>query len=83
MLEGEALVRVTTSVGQASSGFGMMPMPRMGIPGGETTAEERVLWQEKTGRKTGWLKKSDEKRTIKISGLRCTECRYIELYAKE
>lgn len=83
MQEGIALVRVTTSVGQTSSGFGMFPMPGMGVPSGETTMEEMILWREKTGRKTGWLIKSDEKKTIKISGLRCKECGYIELYAKE
>lgn len=83
MHEGNALVRVTTSGGQTSSSFGMFPVPGMGVPSGGMTSEETILWREKTGRKTGWLIKSDEKKTIKISGLRCRECGYIELYAKE
>jgi hypothetical protein len=83
MQEGNALVRVTTSGSQTSSSFGMFPVPGMGVPSGGMTSEETILWREKTGRKTGWLIKSDEKKTIKISGLRCRECGYIELYAKE
>jgi len=83
MREGEAFTRVTVSGGQASSGFGMMGIPGMGVSGGETTTEEKIQWREKTGRKTGWLIKSDEEKIMKISGRRCVECGYIELYARE
>jgi predicted nucleic-acid-binding Zn-ribbon protein len=83
MREGEALMRFTTSVGQVSSSFDLLSMPGMGVPTGEQTIEEKIFWREKTGKKTGWLVKSDERKNLKISGLRCTECGYIELYAKE
>ena len=55
MREGEAFVRVTTSGGQASSGFGMMGIPGMDVPSVETVREKKILWREKTGRKKGWL----------------------------
>ena len=87
MHEGEALTRVTSIGGQPSSGMmsmpGMMSIPQMGLPSGEKTSEESILWREKTGKKTGWLMKSDEHKTMKISGRRCMKCGYIELYAHE
>lgn len=85
MREGEAFVRVTSTGSQMASSFGMrsmMGMPGITLPGAEATSEEKLLWREKTGEKTGWLIKSDEK-TLKICGLRCTACGYIELHAKE
>jgi hypothetical protein len=76
------------SGGQIATGFGMMTVPGMGIPSlgygaGETTAEQKIQWREKTGQKTGWLIKSDEEKTMTISGLRCEKCGHIELYAHE
>jgi len=82
MREGEAFVRITTSADQASSSYGMLGMPGMRMPSGETS-EEKVLWREKTGRKKGWIIKRDEEKTLKVLGLRCVECGYIELYARD
>ena len=83
MQEGEVFVQAAISGVQASSGFGMMGIPGMGIPSGEMGMEEKIQWREKTGRKTGLLIKSDEEKTMKISGQRCIKCGYIELYARE
>lgn len=83
MREGEAFVQFTTSEGQTLSGFGVMGIPERGIPMGETTREENIMWREGTGVKRGWLIKREEKKTLKISGRRCTECGYLELYANE
>lgn len=85
---GEVLVHVAASGGQVSTGFGMISIPSIGMPGfgygaGETTVEQKLQWREKTGSKTGWLIKSDEEKIMTISGLRCGKCGYIELYARE
>jgi hypothetical protein len=84
--EGEALVNLTSFAGRVPSVFATMAragMPRFGVPTGEITGEEKMLWREKTGSKTGWLKRSDEEKTMKISGRRCTICGHIEFYARE
>jgi len=84
--EGEVLVRVLTLGAQVMSplsSLGTLGMPGMGIPSGETKSEEKIIWREKTGRKTGWLAKSDEEKNMKITGRRCIKCGYIELYAQE
>jgi len=87
MREGEALVRVTTVsslVGGSPYGsFGGIPIPGFDLPTSERTSEPTILWREKTGAKTGRLIKSDEYKTMKISGHRCIACGYIELYAQE
>ncbi|MFH0849139.1 MAG: hypothetical protein V1857_06525 [archaeon] len=85
---GEAFARVSVGGGQVPTGFGMISMPGMGMPGlgygaGETMTEQKIQWREKTGGKTGWLIKSDEERIMTISGLRCEKCGHIELYARE
>ena len=41
---------------------------------------EGPYWREKTGQKKGLLVKRDETRTLKIAGLRCVNCGFIELY---
>lgn len=86
MREGETIVRVTAPGSQVYSGLGMTSMtglPGMALPTAETTSEERLLWRERTGRKTGWLTRSEEEKTMKISGRRCAACGYIELHAQE
>jgi len=50
--------------------------------GSGTVREAEMMWKEKTGKKTGWLVKTDEEKIWKIKGLRCLECGYIEFYAK-
>ncbi len=59
-----------------------------GIPGGPVpsvyqSSTSRPYWEEKTGRKTGFIIKSDERKTLKIKGYRCTLCGYIEMYASD
>ena len=82
MREGEAFVRVSVS-GVQTSNFDMMSMPGMNVRSGDMMGDEEILWREKTGRKTGWLIKSDEEKTMKISGFRCIKCGYVELYCRE
>jgi predicted nucleic-acid-binding Zn-ribbon protein len=47
------------------------------------TQEERIKWREKTGEKKGFLIKSDKVRNMAVTGRRCLECGYIELYARK
>lgn len=84
MREGEALGHITPFGGQSylyTSGFVMGGIS--GVADGGTVGEQKILWREKTGAKTGWLVKSDEEKTRKMSGRRCTKCGYIEFYARE
>ncbi|MGA2785374.1 MAG: hypothetical protein ABSF09_11815 [Candidatus Bathyarchaeia archaeon] len=85
--EGEALVRVTIvsnlAGGSPYGSFGGIPIPGFDLSTGERTSEPTILWREKTGAKTGRFIKSDEYKTMKISGRRCVTCGYIELYAQE
>lgn len=74
---------MSSLVGASSSGFGIIPMPGFELPTGERTSENNILWREKTGAKTGRFIKSDEQITLKVSGRRCINCGYIELYAQE
>jgi hypothetical protein len=82
MREGEVFVTVTTPSVQSST-FGMMDMLGTVFPGVEMTRDEKIRWREKTGRKTGPLKKGEDERIMKTSGRRCMKCGYIELYAQE
>jgi len=84
--EGEALVNFTSPVGDVPPVFGSMTrmaMTRFGLLGGETPSQEKMVWREKTGSKTGWLKKSDEEKIMRIYGRRCMVCGHIEFYARE
>jgi uncharacterized OB-fold protein len=58
-------------------------MTGLGAADTGTLGEQKILWREKTGSKTGWLMKSDEQKTMRILGRRCIKCGYIELYARE
>jgi len=83
MREGEA-VTVATFLGGGYSPAASLVMPGMvglGLP--ESGGEQKILWRERTGSKTGWLMKSDEERTMKITGRRCVKCGHIELRAQE
>lgn len=81
------MVRVTTVnnlvAGSPYGSFGGIPIPGFDLPTSERTSEPTILWREKTGVKTGRIIKSDEYKTMKISGRRCITCGYIELYAQE
>jgi len=79
-IQGEAYVDIKTS--PASNSMSGM-MPGMNLGGIGETREERIKWHEKTGEKKGFLIKSDEIRTMKMTGRRCLECGYIEFYARE
>jgi hypothetical protein len=84
--EGEALVRVTTVRSTpfgSSYGLGGIPVPGFDLPAAERISEPTILWREKTGSKTGRLIKSDEEKTMKMSGRRCLTCGYIEFYAQD
>ncbi len=82
MRSGEATVTDTTPLGQGSMG-GVFSFPGVNLPAGSGAVREaEMMWKEKTGKKTGWLVKTDEEKIWKIKGLRCLECGYIEFYAK-
>ena len=66
----------------------IMPSQMTGIPNSSLqtiyqSSSGRPYWEEYTGRKTGFLFKSDEKKTLRLKGLRCSLCGFIELYAKD
>jgi predicted nucleic-acid-binding Zn-ribbon protein len=82
MVEGSVKYVMESSVsdpmGSFSTGLSMGGLSRM------TSEESRSAhWEEKTGKKTGLIFKSDETRQMRLKGLRCTACGYIELYARE
>jgi hypothetical protein len=57
---------------------GMMNSP---VPNVYSSSSSHPFWEEKTGKKTGFLIKSDEKLALKIDARRCLLCGYIEMYA--
>jgi predicted nucleic-acid-binding Zn-ribbon protein len=86
MREGAALGQATAFGGTPylpTAGFAMGGMAGFGVAEGGSVGEQRIMWREKTGSKTGWIMKSDEEKTMKISGRRCTKCGFIEFYAHE
>ncbi len=83
MIQGEAYIDVDAPlINPAMSGM-MSSMPGMNLEGVGMRQEERIKWREKTGEKTGFLIKSEEVRTMAVTGRRCLECGYIELYAQK
>lgn len=83
MIQGEAYVDVTASPADPMMSGMLSPMPGMSLRGAGMTQEERIKWREKTGEKKGFLIKSDEIRTMAVTGRRCLQCGYIELYARK
>jgi len=81
MREGELFISVTGSYGSQSisTPLGFPTGSPLGTP--SMVIGEGPFWRERTGQKKGWLVKREETQTLKISGLRCIECGYIELYA--
>lgn len=61
----------------------MTGIPNSPLPSVYQTSTSKPYWEEKTGRRTGFILKSDETKTLRIKGLRCTLCGYIEMYAVE
>ncbi|UCH57102.1 MAG: hypothetical protein JSV18_07145 [Candidatus Bathyarchaeota archaeon] len=39
-------------------------------------------WEEKTGKKTGFIFKTDEIRRMRLEGYRCRLCNYVEIYTR-
>ncbi len=56
-------------------------IPGLGMPESDSSGDQRIVWREKTGEKTGWLRRGEK--TMDISGRRCTKCGFIELYAHD
>ena len=61
----------------------MTGIPTSPVPNIYQSSTSRPYWEEKTGRVTGFLLKKEEKKTLKLKGLRCSLCSYIEFYAVE
>jgi len=80
--EGSVIVPIerlsNPELGQLTPGF-----MQQGLPPIVEDFTSRLQWEEKTGGKTGFIFKRDEKRHMRINGRRCTNCNYIELYAVE
>lgn len=61
----------------------MTGIPNSPLPNVYQNSTSRPYWEEKTGRKTGFILKSDEKKILKIKASRCSLCGYVEMYAVE
>ena len=61
----------------------MTGIPTSPLPNVYQSSSSHPYWEEKTGKKTGFLIKSDEKLNLRIRGMRCTLCGYIEMWATE
>jgi len=61
----------------------MTGLPTSPLPAVYQGSSSKPYWEEKTGRRTGFIIKSDETKTLRIKGLRCTLCGYVEMYAVE
>ena len=81
MREGEAFCQVSIAEVQTSPTTGILGMPGVNMPPVETSRDERVLWRERTGEKRGLFGRSGL-RVIRIQGMRCVQCGYIEFYAQ-
>jgi hypothetical protein len=65
------------------SGFGgNLELPTGGFQNTMLTETRDFIWEEKTGRKIGFIIKRDEKRQMSLEGLRCSLCGFVELYTK-
>jgi hypothetical protein len=82
MREGVAFISISVPTG-GSMGGGMLSMPGMNLPGGESMMSARLKWREKTGKEKGWIIKSEEEKTLDIKGRRCLGCGYIDFYVEE
>jgi hypothetical protein len=61
----------------------MVPYQSIRLPIETGTHTEVLRWREYTGREKGWLIKQKEQKTLTISGERCINCGYVELFVKE
>ena len=83
MREGGLFIQITNSVGGQNfpSPMGFPTSSMSGMP--SMVTGEGPFWREKTGEKKGWILKREETQTLSISGRRCLNCGYIELYAHQ
>tara|TARA_B100001971_G_C18257108_1_gene583126 strand:- start:3120 stop:3413 length:294 start_codon:yes stop_codon:yes gene_type:complete len=81
MVEGKVSITLdkmnVPTMGPMSTGF-----MNQGLPPGIETITTSPTWEEKTGKRTGFIFKSDEVTRMKVIGYRCSLCNFIELYAK-
>ncbi len=77
MRKGEAFIGFSVPVSQPAAA---LPYAAMASPPVEVPVEI-LVWRERTGRVRGILFKSPEVKTIRVRGLRCVSCGYLELYA--
>ena len=82
MVEGAVKYVMESSVGDPMGSFSP-GLPMGGMSRMTSEVSRNAHWEEKTGKKTGLIFKSDETRQIRLRGLRCTACGSIELYARE
>jgi predicted nucleic-acid-binding Zn-ribbon protein len=83
MVRGEAYVDIETPSENIMMSPVLSPATAMGREYTWIPQQKRINWREKTGEKKGFLIKSDEIRTLVITGKRCLNCGYIELYARD
>ena len=79
----EGVIKFDTNVVNPSARNYMTGIPMSPQPSIYESSTSRPYWEEKTGRRTGFILKSDETKTLRIKGLRCTLCGYIEMYSVE
>jgi len=79
MRQGEMLFDVSIMMANPMSPLGGFSAYSTAAMSDHTTASPH--WEEKTGRRKGFILKSDEKKTLMVDGYRCQLCGYIELYA--
>jgi len=80
MREGEAYVSFTVSVRQQAAA---VPYAAMASPPVDVPVEVPLVWRENIGWVKGILFKSPEVKNIRIKGLKCVTCGYLELYAAD
>ena len=64
-------------INQMTPGFMQQNLP----PSIETFTSPPI-WEEKTGEKKGFILKRPEIKKMSLKGYRCTQCNYLEFYAK-
>jgi len=97
-MSGESIEVCSKCGGETKDGSVIVPIERMstpemgsltpgfmqqGLPPIVDDFTSRIQWEEKTGQRTGFIFKRDERKTMRIRGHRCTNCNYVELYAVE
>jgi predicted nucleic-acid-binding Zn-ribbon protein len=79
MRQGDMLFDVSILMANPMSPMGGFSAYSAATMSDQTTASPH--WEEKTGRRKGFILKSDETKKMTVKGYRCILCGYIELYA--